>query len=168
VVGATGVILAAVYLLWAYQRVFHGEPDEANSAFPDMTWREKAVMLPLVAIIVFMGVYPKPVLQRIEPSVNQLLDHVQTEAKYHSPLSLLRPKGRRRDSGCSGRRSDQLGQHPLRADAARDHPCDGRTACSDGVLIDSKEVEARLVGRLHGDHRHWFAGLCRMGVERRQ
>jgi NADH-quinone oxidoreductase subunit M len=85
VVGATGVILAAVYLLWAYQRVFHGEPDEANSAFPDMTWREKAVMLPLVAIIVFMGVYPKPVLQRIEPSVNQLLDHVQTEAKYHQP-----------------------------------------------------------------------------------
>src|SRR5205807_8337172 len=57
VVGATGVILAAVYLLWAYQRVFHGEPDDANSTFPDMTWREKAVMLPLVAIIVFMGVY---------------------------------------------------------------------------------------------------------------
>ena len=37
VVAATGVILAAVYLLWAYQRVFHGEPDEDNRSFPEMT-----------------------------------------------------------------------------------------------------------------------------------
>ena len=38
---ATGVILAALYLLWAYQRVFHGEPDEANKTFPELKLTEK-------------------------------------------------------------------------------------------------------------------------------
>ena len=42
VVAATGVILAALYLLWAYQRVFHGEPDEANRSFPDLKITERA------------------------------------------------------------------------------------------------------------------------------
>src|SRR4029079_17193237 len=40
VVGAVGVIFAALYLLWAYQRVFHGEPDEDNRLFPEMRLRE--------------------------------------------------------------------------------------------------------------------------------
>ena len=77
VVAATGVILAALYLLWAYQRVFHGEPDEANRSFPDLTTGERLVMVPLIALIVFLGVYPKPVLDRIQPSVNLLLAHVE-------------------------------------------------------------------------------------------
>src|SRR5206468_7571054 len=71
VVAASGVILAALYLLWAYQRVFHGEPDEANAATPDMNFSEFLVMVPLLAAIVFLGVYPKPVLDRIEPSVDR-------------------------------------------------------------------------------------------------
>ena len=77
VVGASGVILAAVYLLWAYQRVFHGEPEGDNATMADMNFRERAVMLPLIAMIVFLGVYPKPVLDRINPSVHQLVDHVE-------------------------------------------------------------------------------------------
>ena len=71
VVAATGVILAALYLLWAYQRVFHGEPDDANATFPELNLSEGLVMLPLVGLIVFLGVYPKPVLDRIEPSRRQ-------------------------------------------------------------------------------------------------
>jgi NADH-quinone oxidoreductase subunit M len=71
-----GVILAALYLLWAYQRVFHGEPEGENRDFPEMTWRERGIMLPLVAAIVFMGVYPRPVLDRIQPSVKRIVDHV--------------------------------------------------------------------------------------------
>ena len=71
VVAATGVILAALYLLWAYQRVFHGEPDEANRDFPDLKLTERLVMVPLIVLIVFLGVYPKPVLERIEPSVER-------------------------------------------------------------------------------------------------
>jgi NADH-quinone oxidoreductase subunit M len=85
VVATSGVILAAVYLLWAYQRVFHGEPDEANASIPDMTWRERATMLPLVALIVFLGVYPKPILDRINPSVETLLNHVEQRTGTHQP-----------------------------------------------------------------------------------
>ncbi|HWW54999.1 MAG TPA: NADH-quinone oxidoreductase subunit M, partial [Acidimicrobiales bacterium] len=72
-----GVILAALYLLWAYQRVFHGEPTGDNATMTDIGWRDRAVMLPLVAMIVFLGVYPKPVLSRIEPSVNAVISHMQ-------------------------------------------------------------------------------------------
>jgi NADH-quinone oxidoreductase subunit M len=85
VVATSGVILAAVYLLWAYQRVFHGEPSEENASLPDMTWRERGVMLPLVVLIVFLGVYPKPVLDRIEPSVKQLVTHMQDQSNLKEP-----------------------------------------------------------------------------------
>jgi NADH-quinone oxidoreductase subunit M len=84
VAGATGVILAAVYLLWAYQRVFHGQPEGENASMVDLNLRERAVLLPLIGMIVFLGVYPKPVLDRINPSVDQLIRHVQaavSEAK---------------------------------------------------------------------------------------
>jgi NADH-quinone oxidoreductase subunit M len=77
VVAALGVILAALYLLWAYQRVFHGEPDEQNASFPEMRWSEGLVMVPLIALIVFLGVYPKPVLERIQPSVDALIQHIE-------------------------------------------------------------------------------------------
>jgi NADH-quinone oxidoreductase subunit M len=77
VVAASGVIVAAFYLLWAYQRVFHGEPDEENAKTPDLTYAERAVLVPLIALIVFLGVYPKPVLDRIEPSVKVLVEHVE-------------------------------------------------------------------------------------------
>jgi len=76
-VAATGVIFAALYLLWAYQRTFHGEPDDDNKHFPEMKLSEKLVLAPLLALIVFLGVYPKPVLDRIEPSVKVLVEHVQ-------------------------------------------------------------------------------------------
>jgi NADH-quinone oxidoreductase subunit M len=93
VVGTAGVILAALYLLWAYQRVFHGTPDEANSGLPDMTWGERAAMLPLVALIVFLGVYPKPVLDRINPSVERLIGHVQEYSDYRQPTVSAEPEG---------------------------------------------------------------------------
>src|SRR3546814_7464794 len=48
VAAAAGVILAALYLLWAYQRVFHGEPDEDNADFAEMSWREGAILAPLL------------------------------------------------------------------------------------------------------------------------
>ena len=85
VVAASGVIFAAVYLLWAYQRVFHGTPDEENAATPDLTWREGLVMAPLLAAIVFLGVYPKPVLERIEPSVDRLIAHVDRWSDFDEP-----------------------------------------------------------------------------------
>ncbi|HEY5874234.1 MAG TPA: NADH-quinone oxidoreductase subunit M [Ilumatobacteraceae bacterium] len=85
VVAATGVILAAVYLLWAYQRVFHGEPDEDNRSFPEMNLREGMVLLPLIGLIFFCGIYPKPMLDRIEPSVDRLIAHIEEKTGYVEP-----------------------------------------------------------------------------------
>ena len=62
-----GVVLAAIYMLWAYQQAFHHEPDAANATTPDLVWREGAVVAPLIVLILFLGVYPKPVLDRITP-----------------------------------------------------------------------------------------------------
>jgi NADH:ubiquinone oxidoreductase subunit 4 (subunit M) len=85
VVAAMGVILAALYLLWAYQRVFHGEPDEDNANTPDLNWREGLVMAPLLGLIVFLGVFPKPLLERIEPSVDRLVAHIEAHSDYVQP-----------------------------------------------------------------------------------
>lgn len=81
VVATVGVVLAALYLLWAYQRVFHGDPDEANSSFKELTLREGLLMSVFLAIIVVSGIYPKPILDRIEPSVVALIEHVEGQTK---------------------------------------------------------------------------------------
>ena len=85
VVATAGVILAALYLLWAYQRVFHGTPEGENATLPDMTLRERAVMAPLLVLIVFLGVYPQPVLDRINPTVEKLMEHVEEKGRYEQP-----------------------------------------------------------------------------------
>ena len=85
VVAVIGVILAALYLLWAYQRVFHGTPDEDNADFAELKFSEGLVMVPLVALIVFLGVYPKPVLDRIEPAVVRLVEHVEENTDHRAP-----------------------------------------------------------------------------------
>ena len=87
IVAATGVILAALYLLWAYQRVFHGEPEEANSTFAEMTLREGALIMVFIGLIGFTGVYPKPMLERIEPSVDKLVEHVVSHSDYKAPTT---------------------------------------------------------------------------------
>ena len=85
VVATTGVILAAVYLLWAYQRVFHGEPDEDNRTFPELRIREGLVLLPLIALIFFIGIFPKPMIERVEPSVDRLIAHIEEKTGYQQP-----------------------------------------------------------------------------------
>ena len=85
VVAALGVILAALYLLWAYQRVFHGEPDGENAETADLTWREGLIMAPLLGLIVFLGVYPQPMLDRIQPSVDRLVTHIEDNSDYVEP-----------------------------------------------------------------------------------
>jgi NADH-quinone oxidoreductase subunit M len=85
VVAVLGVIVAAIYLLWAYQQVFHGEPREADEKTRDLALLERLVMAPLIILIVFLGVYPKPVLDRINPSVNQLIAHVESSTGHSEP-----------------------------------------------------------------------------------
>jgi NADH-quinone oxidoreductase subunit M len=85
VIAATGVILAALYLLWAYQRVFHGEVDDANRGFTEIRAREVAVLAPFIVAIVFTGIYPKPILERIEPAVVALVQHVESRTEFVEP-----------------------------------------------------------------------------------
>jgi NADH-quinone oxidoreductase subunit M len=80
VVGTTAVVSGAIYLFWAYQRVFHGRTSEINDKVKDITWREIGMVTPLLVGIVFLGVYPKPFFDRVNPSVEYLLGHVQQSA----------------------------------------------------------------------------------------
>jgi NADH-quinone oxidoreductase subunit M len=80
IVGTTAIVSGAIYLLWAYQRVFQGPTDAVNDKVRDISWREIGVLAPLLAGIVFLGVYPKPFLDRVTPSVGYLLAHVQRVA----------------------------------------------------------------------------------------
>ncbi len=81
VVAVSGVILAALYLLWAYQRSFHGPAEGDNATMRDLSIGELLGILPLLVLIVFMGVYPQPVLDRIEPSVDALIAHVESNVE---------------------------------------------------------------------------------------
>ena len=88
VVATTGVVLGAVYLLWAYQRVFHGPAQAINQGVRDMSWAERAAVAPLLAGIIFIGVYPQPVLSRIEPAVDHLVAHIEyADPSFKIPAS---------------------------------------------------------------------------------
>jgi len=88
IVAVVGVILAALYLLWAYQRVFHGPAEGENRTMPDLNLREIAILVPFIAAIVFMGIYPKPVIERMEPAVDALVAHIETHVDgFEEPVS---------------------------------------------------------------------------------
>ncbi len=73
----TGVIFAAVYLLWMVQRVFFGKITSAkNKGLKDLSWREIGLIAPLVFLMVFMGVYPKPFLNTSKDSVLAIRDRI--------------------------------------------------------------------------------------------
>jgi NADH-quinone oxidoreductase subunit M len=82
IISATGVILAALYLLWLFQRVFTGEPTGDSATMKDLNAREVLTLVPLLGLSVFLGVYPKPVLDRVEPSVKALIVHVEQHSDW--------------------------------------------------------------------------------------
>jgi NADH-quinone oxidoreductase subunit M len=74
VLGATGAVLSAVYMLWMYQRVFLGEASSANASMPDLDRREKTILLPTVALMIIMGVFSPYFLRRMDASAASILD----------------------------------------------------------------------------------------------
>ena len=83
---ATGVILGAVYMLWMVQRVFFGPvKHEENRGLRDLLPREWLLLLPLAALMLWIGLYPRPFLDRIEASVNALVN--QNRLGHELPLS---------------------------------------------------------------------------------
>jgi NADH-quinone oxidoreductase subunit M len=78
---ATGIIFAAVYLLWMYQRVIFGElTHEANRGLADLSPREWALVIPLIVFIVWVGVYPAAFTGPTEASLDALIGQVQSKA----------------------------------------------------------------------------------------
>ncbi|MDX1620172.1 MAG: NADH-quinone oxidoreductase subunit M [Nitriliruptorales bacterium] len=74
VLSAFGAVLAALYLLWVYQRMFHGPVKGLdNQHTTDLHTREVAVLVPIVALIVAIGIYPEPLYNAVEPSVDRVL-----------------------------------------------------------------------------------------------
>jgi NADH-quinone oxidoreductase subunit M len=78
VFAVTGIVLGAAYMLWLFQRTMFGDPvGEANEQMQDMNLRQIAYMLPLIILMFWIGLYPKPFLSRIEPTVAHYVNHVQ-------------------------------------------------------------------------------------------
>ena len=87
----TGIIFAAVYLLWMYQRVFFGEVTvEANRRLTDLSLREWVVLVPILLLIVWIGVYPVAFTGLTEASVHALIAQVQSKAGAASSAMLVR------------------------------------------------------------------------------
>jgi NADH-quinone oxidoreductase subunit M len=77
-----GVILAAAYLLWLYQRVFFGTvTNPKNEKLHDLNAREIACFVPLIAMALWIGIYPKPFFQILEQPVNQIARNVRETAR---------------------------------------------------------------------------------------
>jgi NADH-quinone oxidoreductase subunit M len=87
VIATSAVVTGAIYMLWAYQRVFHGRAVGTNATIADISLREAAAIAPLLAGMVFLGVYPTPFLNRITPSVDHLLSHVELASGLHVPAA---------------------------------------------------------------------------------
>lgn len=83
VFAAIGVILSACYMLWLYQRVFYGEtPEPVSSHVQDLTAREWASVLPLIALMVWMGVYSQGFLPAISRANARVLDQTKSNVSF--------------------------------------------------------------------------------------
>ncbi|HCC78653.1 MAG: NADH dehydrogenase [Chloroflexi bacterium GWB2_49_20] len=78
-VAAVGVILAAIYILYMFQKMFLGPLDkEENKKLKDLNWREIATLVPLLVFIFWIGLYPKPFFALMAPAVDNLVKIIQT------------------------------------------------------------------------------------------
>ena len=76
----SGIVLGAAYLLWLYQRVMFGKLDkDENRSLADLTSRENATLLPIVVLCIFIGVYPKPFLEKLAVPVAAIVERVSPD-----------------------------------------------------------------------------------------
>jgi NADH-quinone oxidoreductase subunit M len=80
--GTTGVILGAAYMLWLYRRIIFEKIVHADvRAMVDLTPREILVFAPMIAVVIWMGIYPSSFLRPIQPSIANLIEHVQVSQR---------------------------------------------------------------------------------------
>ena len=73
ILGTTGIILAALYVLIAVQRALHGETPSTSTGISDLNLREKIAIAPVILVLVFLGFYPKPVLETINTTTDTIM-----------------------------------------------------------------------------------------------
>jgi NADH-quinone oxidoreductase subunit M len=77
-IATTVIIVAAAYLLWAIQRILFNPLDKpVNEHIPDLNRREMFVMVPLVVAMLWIGVYPAPILRRMQPAAEQFVRTIE-------------------------------------------------------------------------------------------
>jgi len=83
ILGATGVILAAAYMLWMFQRVMFGAiTHEENRALKDLNLREIVTLIPIIVLIIWMGVFPKFFFKKMDLSVQNFLYDVKARYEF--------------------------------------------------------------------------------------
>ena len=83
IIGTLGIILAALYILIPVQKILHGPTTPGNENLTDLNLREKIAIAPVILVIVIMGFYPKPVLDLINPTSEQVV----TNAGFSDPVA---------------------------------------------------------------------------------
>jgi NADH-quinone oxidoreductase subunit M len=76
VLAAVAVVLAAIYLLWSYQRMAYGPMHEEHAILPDVSLREVLVLAPILSLLLVFGVFPKLLTDRIDPTTSAVIAHV--------------------------------------------------------------------------------------------
>ncbi|MGA0733293.1 MAG: proton-conducting transporter membrane subunit, partial [Candidatus Nanopelagicales bacterium] len=79
IIATLGIILAAIYMLWLYQRVFTGPENEKSSSIKDLDKKEVWPLVPVFALLIVFGFWPQPVLQTIEKSVENVMQQVSAQ-----------------------------------------------------------------------------------------
>jgi NADH-quinone oxidoreductase subunit M len=89
---AIGVVLGAAYMLWLYRRMFYGPSDKPDAAaMLDLDWREYAIFLPMIALILWMGIYPQSVKQLMAPTLANVINVYQGHITQPAPVPETMP-----------------------------------------------------------------------------
>ena len=125
----SGIVLGAAYLLWLYQRLMFGKLDrEENRALVDVTRRENATLIPIVALCIFIGVYPKPFLDKLAVPVANIVERLDPTA------------GQTASAEATGAPADDEGD--AEEGAGDIPPAEGGTPLSDGIGVLAVEDAA--------------------------
>lgn len=101
ILAASGVIFAAVYMLWMYQRVMFGPiTHEENRNIKDLSFRERAILIPLVCLIFWIGLYPRPLISRYHKSVENIIQ-IHINHLNHENITGMNINSKDSDSGAN-------------------------------------------------------------------
>ena len=114
IIASSGVILSAVYMLWMFQRVMFGKLDNPkNQKLEDLNSREIAIMVPLIFLIFFMGLYPKPFIDKMAPALDKVIAQTRLTKPVAAQPQMAPPMTQEGHPGMAPQMPGAMpGQHP--------------------------------------------------------